>query len=148
MIIQSKYHGELTIQPEEILTFPKGIPAFEDEDKFIVLPLQENTPFSILQSLKTPSLGFVIADVFSLFPSYDIELSQSAIEALELDNAKDSILYCIMTVKEPFNESTVNLQAPVIINSKKNIAKQVVLNNQNYKTRHKLIESPIFSQEG
>lgn len=147
MNIQSKYHGELSIQKEDVITFPKGIPAFEDEKEFILLPLQEETPFSILQSVKSSHLAFIIADVFSLFPNYDIEIAQNAIDALELSDAKEALVFSIITVKEPFHESTANLQAPVIINTQNSIGKQVVLNQSVYKTRHKLTESPSFSQE-
>jgi flagellar assembly factor FliW len=147
MNIQSKYHGEIVIQQEDVITFPKGIPAFEDEKEFIILRLQEGTAFSILQSIKTSNLAFVIAEVFSLFPNYDIELSQNAIETLELEDVKETLVYSIITVKEPFHQSTANLQAPVILNTVKKIGKQVVLNQTNYKTRHTLTESPAFAQE-
>ena len=139
MKIQTKYHGEVVIQQEDLLTFPKGIPAFEDEKEFIILPLQEGTPFSFLQSTKTPSLAFVIGDVFSLFHSYEIELPQSTVDELQLEGAKDAIAYCIVTVKDDFSQSTANLQAPLIINSTKKIGKQVVLNHPMYKTKHSLL---------
>ncbi|MEH6937383.1 flagellar assembly protein FliW [Bacillus sp. JJ664] len=148
MNIQSKYHGEIEIQQEDVITFPKGIPAFENENEFTVLPLQEGTPFSILQSVHSTNLAFIIGEVFSIFPDYDIELSQNAIETLELDDAKNAVVYCIMTVKEPFIESTANLKAPIIINSIKKIGKQVVLNQSNYETKHRLEKSPAFIQEG
>lgn len=147
MNIQSKFHGELIIQRKDVISFPKGIPAFEEENEFIILPLQEGTPFSILQSVRTSHLAFVVAEVFSLFPSYDIEITQNAIDALELEDAKDALVFSIITVKEPFHQSTANLQAPVIINTSKSIGKQVVLNQPIYKTRHILTESPVFAQE-
>ncbi|MET3193333.1 flagellar assembly protein FliW [Bacillus sp. OAE603] len=148
MNIQTKYHGELVVQQEDIVTFPNGIPAFEDETKFINLPLQNGTPFSILQSVQTPTLAFVIGDVFTLFPDYEIELTQNAIDVLKVDEPKDTIVYCIITVKEPFVNSTANLQGPIVINSSNNIGKQVVLNQPNYKTKHELVGSPAFAQEG
>jgi len=148
MKIQTKYHGEVVIQQEDLLTFPKGIPAFEDENEFTILPLQEGTPFSILQSTKTPNLAFIIGDVFLLFPTYEIELPQNAIDELQLHEAKDAIVYCMMTITEDFYQSTANLQAPLIINSAKKIGKQVVLNHPTYKTKHSINNSPAFSVEG
>ncbi|MBP0726741.1 flagellar assembly protein FliW [Bacillus sp. RG28] len=148
MKIQTKYHGEVVIQQEDLLTFPKGIPAFEDENEFTILPFQEGIPFSILQSTKTPNLAFVIGEVFLLFPTYEIELPQNAIDELQLQEAKDAIVYCIITIKENFYQSTANLQAPLIINSVKKIGKQVVLNHPTYKTKHDINSSPAFSVEG
>lgn len=148
MNIQTKYHGELVVQQEDIVTFPNGIPAFEDETKFINLPLQNGTPFSILQSVQTPTLAFVIGEVFSLFPDYEIELTQNAIDVLKIDEPKDAIVYCIITVKDPFVNSTANLQGPIVINTSNKIGKQVVLNQPNYKTKQELVGSPAFAQEG
>lgn len=148
MNIQTKYHGELVVQQEDIVTFPNGIPAFEDETKFVNLPLQNGTPFSILQSVKTPTLAFVIGEVFTLFPDYEIELTQNAIDVLKIDEPKDAIVYCIITVKDPFVNSTANLQGPIVINTLNNIGKQVVLNQPYYKTKHELVGSPAFAQEG
>ncbi|MEH7081095.1 flagellar assembly protein FliW [Bacillus velezensis] len=148
MNIQTKYHGELVVQQEDIVTFPNGIPAFEDETKFINLPLQNGTPFSILQSVRTPTLAFVIGEVFTLFPDYEIELTQNAVDVLKIDEPKDAIVYCIITVKDPFVNSTANLQGPIVINTSNNIGKQVVLNQPNYKTKHELVGSPAFAQEG
>ncbi|WP_088041558.1 flagellar assembly protein FliW [Bacillus sp. EAC] len=146
MNLQTKYHGEIDIQQEDIITFPNGIPAFEEENKFILLPLQSELPFSILQSVNTPDLAFVIGEVFSLFPEYDIELTQNAIEALELKESKDAVLYSIITVKEPFIKSTANLQGPIIINCVKKVGKQVVLNQTSYHTKHELAGTPAFAQ--
>jgi flagellar assembly factor FliW len=148
MNIQTKYHGDVELLQEDVITFPQGIPAFEDEKQFIILPLQEGSIFSILQSVKNSSLAFIMGDVFSLFPNYDIELKQSSIGLLELDEAKDAFVHCIVTVKEPFIDSTANLKAPIIINTTKKIGKQVVLNQQNYLTKHRLDKSPAFAQEG
>lgn len=146
MQIQTKYHGEIVIQEKDIITFPKGIPGFEDENKFILLQLQGETPFSILQSIQTVNLAFVVGEVFNLFPKYDIELPQNAIEILELTDSKDADVLSIITIKDPFVNSTANLQGPIIINRVNKIAKQVILNQSEYKTKHELVGSPAFAQ--
>jgi flagellar assembly factor FliW len=54
----------------------------------------------------------------------------------------------ILTIQEPLDKSTANLQAPVVINVKENLAKQVVLTDKRYKTRHELSDSSLVGQEG
>ena len=44
-----------------------------------------------------------------------------------------------MTIPENYAEMTANLIAPLIINKKKAIAKQFVLTNMDYDTRHYLL---------
>ena len=36
--LSSKYFGEIEYQEEDVLTFPKGLFAFEEETKFLLLP--------------------------------------------------------------------------------------------------------------
>ncbi|HZH60848.1 MAG TPA: flagellar assembly protein FliW, partial [Metabacillus sp.] len=42
------------------------------------------------------------------------------------------------TLKDPFEESTANLQGPIIINENKKLAKQIIINDSPYTTKHKL----------
>ncbi|WP_445487935.1 flagellar assembly protein FliW [Niallia sp. 03133] len=142
MHIQTKYHGEVEINQEEILSFKKGIPGFPDEKQFIILPLSDDGEFAAMQSIQTTTLAFVIANPFSFEPTYDIEIENYVIEALEIKDEKDLAVYSILTVQDPFEKTTANFQAPVIINIKNKHAMQVILNNSNYETKH-----PIFTNK-
>ncbi|MDX5476625.1 MAG: flagellar assembly protein FliW, partial [Bacillaceae bacterium] len=44
------------------------------------------------------------------------------------------------TVHEQFQETTANLQGPVVINVNKKLGKQVILTGTSYETKHKLFE--------
>jgi flagellar assembly factor FliW len=141
-MIQTKYHGEIEINNDDILHFEKGIPGFLDEKEFMILPLSDDGTYSIMQSLSAPMVAFVVASPFNYFPNYEFQLEDTAIEELELRTEKDVLVFSILSVGEPFENTTVNLQAPIIINSTNHKAKQIILNNTSYKIKH-----PIF-QEG
>ncbi|MFD1736797.1 flagellar assembly protein FliW [Bacillus salitolerans] len=149
MKIQTKYHGEIIIESESILSFPNGIPGFLKEQEFILLPLSEESPFSILQSVKNSELGFVLINPFKFYSDYEFKLSDSDVNSLDIENREQIEVYSIITVKDPFEDSTTNLQAPVVINGVKKLGRQVVLNHKDYHTKHKLISqtSPV-GQEG
>ncbi|MFL0364981.1 flagellar assembly protein FliW [Pseudobacillus sp. 179-B 2D1 NHS] len=136
MIIETKYHGQLEVMEEDIWTFNQGIPGFVDEKSFTLLAFPDNDLFFVLQSTNTPALGFIVASPFVFFPEYDIQLGDSTIETLQLEKAEEAAVYTILTVREPFNETTANLQAPIILNTKNKRAKQVILNDSRYQTRH------------
>lgn len=93
-----------------------------------------------MQSVNTSTLAFVMVNPFSYYPNYDFNLDDSVVESLKIETPEDVLVYSILTVQDPFENTTVNLQAPVIINSKKNMGKQIILNNGEYLTRHKLVE--------
>lgn len=127
MNIETKFLGQVTIEEKEIIKFPNGIPGFEDNKDFVILPLEKDSPFAILQSIKQQEIGFVIALPFIFKDDYVFDLMEEDKEELKLMSSEDLITYSIVTLKEPFNSSTLNLQAPVIINHKQKIAKQLVL---------------------
>ncbi|MGP3561706.1 flagellar assembly protein FliW [Geobacillus sp. BK01] len=142
MNIATKYHGERDIREDEIIRFPHGLPGFAEEKRFVLLPLAD-TPFVILQSVDTPALGFVLIEPFSYFPAYEIELDEATLEQLGIESERDVALYAILTVADPFDNTTANLQAPVVINARKRIGKQVILTNTPYKTKHRLFPEKV-----
>ncbi|GIN89269.1 flagellar assembly factor FliW [Siminovitchia terrae] len=141
MEIETKYHGMQEISSGDILKFDSGIPGFPDQREFLLLPLDESI-LTVLQSVSTPEIGFVVVDPFSFFPEYDFHLSESVVGQLELEKAEDAAVFTILTVQDPFERTTANLQAPIVINSKNNMAKQVILNEGNHKTKH-----PLFGKK-
>jgi flagellar assembly factor FliW len=140
MKIDTKYHGSVEIKTDEVLSFEKGIPGFLYETEFIVLPLSDDEIFYVMQSVSTPELAFVISSPFNFFKEYDIKLEDQVVEELGLESEKDVVVYSILTVQDPFNNTTANLQAPVIINSKNRKAKQVILHNAESGTKHPIFE--------
>lgn len=139
-MIKTKYHGEIEVKDEEILHFEKGIPGFLDEKEFVVLPLSDDQTFSIMQSVNTSFVAFVISSPFNFFKDYEFKLEDGVIEELEIKADKDVLVFSILSVGDPFEKTTANLQAPVVINSSNHQAKQVILNDQRYQTKHSIFQ--------
>lgn len=145
MNIQTAYFGELEIEPSNILNFQFGLPGFEDEKDFIVLPLEENSVFQVLQSVQTAALAFIITNPYDIITNYSFELEEATIHALQINDEKEVAVFAIVSLKETIAQSTVNLKAPIVLNTTNKKAKQVILNNEDYSIRH-LISSE--SKEG
>ncbi|MDQ0254531.1 flagellar assembly factor FliW [Evansella vedderi] len=140
MKIATKYAGEVEINPQNIIQFEHGIPSFEEEKQFILLPFSDSpSPFYILQSVATESLAFVVMTPFQFFPEYEVKLSDSVLEQLEMEDQQDVAIFTMLTLKETLQESTANLQGPIVVNSKAQKGKQIVLNESNYGTKHPLV---------
>ncbi|MCM3540239.1 flagellar assembly protein FliW [Priestia endophytica] len=138
MKIATKYHGELEVNREEVITFSKGIPGFLEEKKFTLLPLNDEDVFFLLQSLKTPDLAFVIADPFAFYKEYDFNLASHYMTELDITSEKNVMVYAFVTIIDPFLESTINLQAPLILNREQKRGRQIILTGTDYKTKHPL----------
>ncbi|MDU9694900.1 MULTISPECIES: flagellar assembly protein FliW [Priestia] len=140
MKISTSYHGNIEIDNQQTLTFNQGIPGFLDETEFVILPLPEAEAFQVLQSIQTKELAFIITDPFQFFLDYDFQLEPQEIEKLQLQQAEDAAVYVMLTMSDSVEKITANLQAPVIINTKQQLAKQVILMNTAYETKHRLFE--------
>ncbi|PLT35706.1 flagellar assembly protein FliW [Bacillus sp. V5-8f] len=138
MKLFTKYHGETEVEENKIITFEKGLPGFGEETSFTILPLAEEADLFILQSTQTPGLAFVISTPFSFFKEYDFTLDDATVEQLQLESTEQVQVFSILTVQDPFEKTTANLQAPIVISSVKRLAKQVILNHPDYKTKHPL----------
>ncbi|ADE72088.1 MULTISPECIES: flagellar assembly protein FliW [Priestia] len=140
MKISTSYHGDIEIDNQQTLTFNQGIPGFLEETEFVILPLPEAEAFQVLQSIQTKELAFIITDPFQFFLDYDFQLELQEIEKLQLQQAEDAAVYVLLTMSDSVEKITANLQAPVIINTKQQLAKQVILMNTAYETKHRLFE--------
>jgi flagellar assembly factor FliW len=135
--IETKYFGTMLIDQQDIIQFENGIPGFPEEKQFIFLPLEE-TEFLVMQSIKTPQLAFITSSPFTFFKDYEIKLSDTVVEQLQLKSELDVTILVILSVQKPFSQTTTNLVAPIVINTVQKLAKQVILENTPYETKHLL----------
>lgn len=53
------------------------------------------------------------------FKDYGFDLDETTVELLEIESAEDVEVMAILTIEEPFEKSTANLMAPIVVNRKK-----------------------------
>ena len=147
MKLQAKYFGEIDYTEEDILTFPSGLFGFEEEHQFLLLPF-EGSAGSLLcfQSVQTPALAFVAMDPFSLLPDYTPVLQPHELKELGVSDSQELAFYVLCVVKNPVADSTVNLKCPVAIHPDSRVARQVILEADEYEMRHPLDQ--FGSKEG
>ncbi len=120
MIIKTKYHGEIRIDEGQIISFENGLPGFNDETQFVVLPLSEDSPFLAPQSVKQEHIAFIVASPFIFFKGYEFDIDHATLELLHIEDIEDVEVMAILTLEEPFENTTANLKAPIIVNKKGN----------------------------
>ncbi|TVY09335.1 flagellar assembly protein FliW [Paenibacillus cremeus] len=136
--INTSRFGE--VQTEQgVISFPQGIPGFEDEHQFVIYQPDADSPLSYLQSIHNENLSFIITDPFLFYKEYEFDLSAADQDELNLADNPPLSVWSIITVSEDIQQATLNLLAPIIINMREKIGKQVILQNSPYKTKHKLL---------
>lgn len=141
MKIETKYLGELIIDEAEVITFINGLPGFNEEKQFILLPIPGTAPetFQTLQSIKTAELAFIVTNPYQIYQDYEFRLDQPTIDQLKITSEKDLFILTIVTLASPFEKSTINLKAPIVINGQTKLGKQYILNEYTYPTKAPLV---------
>ncbi|MBI9080986.1 MAG: flagellar assembly protein FliW [Pseudodesulfovibrio sp.] len=128
--------GEREISSDGIIYFPRGLVGLEDKREFALLSVKEDdSPFLLLQCVTDPGLGLLVADPYAFLEDYDVKLESSDKKALKLETARH--LAVLVTVTIPQNkpeETTLNLQGPIVINTKLRIGLQVPQTEAGYPT--------------
>ena len=145
MKVETSRFGTIDISEKQIVRFSKGLYGFEKETEFTLLPFNPNveSPMKWMQSLKSDHLAFVVTDPYLYLPDYKLILSEEDKKRIELKEDDLFLTRAIVTIPENYSEMTVNLIAPVVINKDKGVAKQFVLTNMDYDTRHYLLPKEI-----
>ncbi len=141
MIIKTKFLGDVEIREEDIIVFPDGILGFEESRKFILLDIPENEIFKILQDVEHEYVSFIITDPFKFKKDYEMEVPDNDLLKINIRKKEQIAMFNIVTLSDVFEKSTMNLLAPIIMNTEDRTGKQYVLNNVSYSTKH-----PLFTE--
>ena len=137
--IYTSRFGEIEVDEKKIVHFKEGIPAFEDEHEFVILPYEEDSPYYFMQSLQSPDLAFLLTIPFLFFNDYSFEIDDATIKELGIENSENVFYYSMVTIPNgSIRYMTANLVAPIVLNGANMKAKQVVLEKSNYTTKHRL----------
>ncbi len=136
MIIETGRFGHLTVGNDETIIIPQGILGFPEYTKFCLIDPADDTLILWLQSLENPQVVFPVLEpkVFRL--DYTAKLSALELRELKLDNVNQSAVLSILTIPEDITQMTANLKAPLVVNLKQQVAKQVVLQENEYSVKH------------
>lgn len=142
MTIKTRNFGEVTIDENKVITFEEGIPGMPDLKKYLLMSdSNEDSGFYWLQSIEDTDIAFIMVDIFKIMPNYSPMLPENKLDELEISkDCKDYLIYNIAVVPKDFRKMTVNLKAPIIINTKTRKGMQLICNNEEYPIRYYLFK--------
>jgi flagellar assembly factor FliW len=141
VIIKTGRFGSLEISETEIIRMPFGLLGFPEQTKFCLVDPGDETLILWLQSLDNPNLAIPILEPKIFKTDYTVRLSAAELRELKLDNVNQSAVFTILTIGEDVAQMSANIRAPIVINLKERVAKQVVLQENEYSLRH-----PMFKE--
>lgn len=139
MEVKTKTLGTVHVEEKQIINFVNGLYGFEEYHRFAIIEA-EYQPFFWLQSLDESNLAFIIVDPFLIVNDYELDIDDNALSEIGIDSPEDVVLFAIITIPADGSAVTANLQGPIVINRKNNIALQVILSDSKWTTKHNIIK--------
>lgn len=127
--------GQIEYAETDVMVFPWSLPGFAGHTRWLILSLDAQPSYVWLQSLDDPAIAIPAADPWMVFEGYDPKLPGYAFSGLEIVDAEDFTLLCVVVVTPGAAEMSMNLMAPIVVNLRTRRARQVVLDGSNYSVK-------------
>ena len=138
MKIKTTRFGELEVDKKDIIEFTEGLLGFENLKKFFIVDPGDQTLILWLQSTDDAATAFPIIEPKIFQPSYMVKLLPVELNSLSLENLQNASVYTVLTIPQNVTEMSANLKAPIIINNKTKMARQIVLQDSKLEVRFKM----------
>ncbi|MBF0610252.1 MAG: flagellar assembly protein FliW [Magnetococcales bacterium] len=148
--LQTKHSGLVEVDEEAVFTFPRGVPGFENCQKFALFLVEEESSrprgdaprVFWLQSLDDPEVVFNVVDASEAGIAYQLMLEEDEMRTLEIDEntGEDTIGTLLVLSRKAMVENIrlplfalsggkikPNLQGPIFVNMQKRLAFQKAL---------------------
>lgn len=140
MIVETGRFGRITITEAEEIRIPHGLLGFPECTRFCLVDPGDETLILWLQSLDQPGVVFPVLEPKIFKPDYTVRLSGQELRELKLDNVNQSAVFSILTVPDDITQMSANLKAPLVLNLREQIGRQVVLQENEYGIKHAMFK--------
>lgn len=143
MKITTKIFGEIEINEEKVLHFSEGIIGFPDLNRFMLIHdiEDEESKISWLQSLDEPAFAMPVIDPLVVDMTYNPIVEDELLKSLGEIIEDEMVVLVTMTVPSDVKKTTVNLKAPIVINSSNLKACQIILEDDEYMVRYPVYDA-------
>lgn len=131
MEIQSKSLGTQEINPDTVITFPRGLPGFEDQTRFKLFHQEGSEIVYWLQSLDDQDLVLSVAHPSHFNINYNFLLTDDEERLLQLSSGDELLILLVLHKSDEMDggKPTIkgSIKSPLLINTNQRIGLQKVL---------------------
>lgn len=125
--IMTRDFSKVEIDENMVLSFPKGIFAFEDEKEFVLLsPLGKDTFPMWLQSTAKENLCFIVFDPKELCEDYSITVAKDDLDTIDYSEGHSVEYLALAVIPQDYKDTTVNLKSPLVVDNSTKKAVQTI----------------------
>ncbi len=137
MIVQTSRFGPLEVDESRLVTFERGILGFPDTQEYALVQTGDQSGFYWLQAVDREDLAFVVCDPRLFVPDYRAPVRAGELLPIGLTDADQAQVFIIVNKVDDL--LTGNLQGPLVVNVENRQARQLVLSDKRFSTRHLLM---------
>ncbi len=137
MKLETTRFGEVEIPDDRVITFPEGLPGFDDNKLYFLIHSYDNPTVHWLQSASDPDVALLLMDPLTLDPSFSVTPRPEELRPIGAgDDWADSVLTrVIVRSGEHDGQLFANFFAPVFFNVDERVAMQLPMVGSKYSVR-------------
>lgn len=116
---------EYAYDENEVVNFAEGLVGLPEMRRAVVIPMAEYEPFCWLASVEDETNRFIVVNPHEIFAGY-----QTAVPAGS--TVEDLKTLAIVKISSDWQKTTVNLRAPIVIDTARGRGTQFVLTESSY----------------
>lgn len=144
MEINSRIFGKIEIDDDKIITIPNGVLGFEKYTRYaIAFDSEQESKNGImwLQCVDEPELAFPVMDPMFIVKDYKPVVEDEWLAPIgKFESDEELYILSVLTVPSDLTKMTINLKAPIIINTSTRLGCQIIVNNEEYPVRYNVYE--------
>ena len=140
MTIETKLFGEIAVDESKLISFTQGIIGFPELKDFLLIHDGDgNGNIKWMQSVQEPAFAMPVVDPLTVIPEYNPDIEDELLKPLGEITEENMLVIVTITVPKEIEKMTVNLKAPIIINSESRKAAQLIIGSDRYQ-----VKCPIY----
>jgi len=151
VLIHTRDFGQRRVREEEIIFFVDPIIGFEENRRFILIEHPRTWPFHWLQSATEPALAFPVVDADFFGVDYTPTLCDGEasvlLAGLAVESPAELRMMALAVIPPDPHDMRVNLRAPIALNPRRGLAKQLVLADTRYPMQFHFAEDVLAPLE-
>ena len=143
MNVKTIHFGDVEIDDSKVITMDNGLFGFENYKKYVLLydsSSDEIPNIQWLQSLDEELLALPVMIPTTVVPDYNPVVEDETLASLGEWKEEDVSMLVTVTVPEDIKKMSINLKAPIVINTTTMKGCQVVAENPEYEVKHMIYE--------
>ena len=143
MNVKTRHFGDVEIDDSKVITMDNGLFGFENYKKYVLLydsSSDEIPNIQWLQSLDEELLALPVMIPTTVVPDYNPVVEDETLASLGEWKEEDVSMLVTVTVPEDIKKMSINLKAPIVINTTTMKGCQVVAENPEYEVKHMIYE--------